>query len=164
LFLRLVIVQTSTIDEYHDSIGYSSFNNSTSHSSSAGSSTDEGYTSGVPKFPLEVIQEQLRKALGSQAGTSSNVPPSSSLDETEITIYSCAIDIPSKTDEQRLNNIRTWYQILDKLNPRLPVYGEWCCNPHLGIGIYETYFLGGLRLPLNTFARELLVRLGLGVC
>ena len=32
-----------------------------------------------------------------------------------------------------------------------------------GIGIYEAYFLRGFRLPLNTFARELLVRLGLVV-
>ena len=86
------------------------------------------------------------------------------MDKAEITVYSYAIDIPSKTDEQRLKNIRTWYQILDKLNPRLPVRGEWCCNPYLGIGVYEAYFLGGLRLPLNAFARELLVRLGLGVC
>jgi len=67
-------------------------------------------------------------------------------------------------DEQRLNNIRTWYQIPDELNPRLPICGEWCCNPHLGIGVYEAYFLGGLRLPLNAFSRELLVRFGLGVC
>ena len=66
--------------------------------------------------------------------------------------------------EQRLNNLRIQYQILDKLNPRLPVRGEWCCNPHFGIDVYEAYFLGGLRLPLNAFARELLVRLGLGVC
>ena len=153
-----------SIDEYHDSTSYSSFNNSTSHSSSGGSSTDEGYTSGVPGFPLEVIQEQIRKASGSQAGTSSNVPSSSPLVETEVTVYNCAIDIPSKTDEQRLNNIRKWYQISNELNPRLPIRGEWCCNPHLGIGVYEAYFLGGLRLPLNAFTRELLVRLGLGVC
>ena len=82
----------------------------------------------------------------------------------EETVYSYAADIPSKTDEQRLNNLRTWYQISDELNPRLPVRGEWCYNPHFGIGIYEAYFLGGLRLPLNAFARELLVKLGLGVC
>ena len=112
------------IDEYRDSTSYSSSNNSTSHSSSGGSSTDEGYTSGVPGFPLEVIQEQIRKASRSQAGTSSNVPSSSPLDETKITVYSCAIDIPSKMDEQRLNNIRKWYQIPDELNPRLPVCGE----------------------------------------
>ena len=129
-----------------------------------GSSTNEGCTSSVPGFPLEVIQEQLRKASRSQVGTSSKVPPSSPLDEAEITVYSCAKDIPSKTDEQRLNNLWTWYQISDELNPRLPVRGEWCCNTHFKIGVYEAYFLGGLRLPLNAFARELLVRLGLGVC
>ena len=112
------------IDEYRDSTSYNSSNNSTSHSSSAGSSTDEGYTSGVPSFPLEVIQEQIRKVSGSQDGTSSNVPPSSPLDEAEITVYSCAIDIPSKTDEQRLNNIRKRTQIPDELNPRLLVRGE----------------------------------------
>ena len=32
------------------------------------------------------------------------------------------------------------------------------------IGVYEAYLLGGLRLPLNAFARELLTRLGLGMC
>ena len=46
----------------------------------------------------------------------------------------------------------------------MPIHGEWCCNPCFGIGVYEAYFLGGLRFPLNVFARELLVRLGLGVC
>ena len=79
-------------------------------------------------------------------------------------MYSCAVDISSKTDEQRLNNLREWYQIPDEFNPRLPVCGEWCCNPHFGIGVYEAYLLGGLMFPLNAFTRELLVRLGLGVC
>ena len=87
------------IDEYHDSTGYSGSSSSSSHSSSGGSSKDEGYTSGVPRFPLEVIQEQLRKASRSQAGTSSKVPPSSPLDEAKIIVYNCAVDIPSKTDE-----------------------------------------------------------------
>ena len=123
----------------------------------------EGYTSGVPGLPLEVVQEQLRKASGSQAGVSSSVPPSSPLDEEE-TVYSCAVGIHSKTNEQRLSNLRTRYQIPNEFNPRLPVRGEWCCNPHFGVGIYKAYFLGGFRLPLNAFARELLVRLGLGIC
>ena len=38
------------------------------------------------------------------------------------------------------------------------------CQPHFGIGVYEAYLLGGLRLPLNAFARELLTRLGVGLC
>ena len=87
-------------------------------------------------------------------------PPS---DEVE-TVYSYAIGILSKTDDRKLGLLRKWYQIPDDLNPRLDVRGEWCCHPHLGIGIYKAYLLGGLRLPLNSFARELLTRLGLGVC
>ena len=149
------------IDEYYDSTSNGSSSNSSN--SSGESSTDEGYTSGVPGLPLEVIQEQISKASSSKAGTSSNVPPSSPLDEEE-TIYSYAVGLHSKTNEQRLKNLRAWYQISDELNPRLPVHGEWCCNPCFGVGVYEAYFLGGFKLPLNAFARELLVRLGIGIC
>ena len=163
---KIVVLSSSNstkkaINEYYDSTSDNSSDNS-SHSNEE-SSSDEGYTFGVLGLPLEVVQEKLRKASGSQAGVSSNVPPSSPLDE-EGTVYSCAVGIHSKMSEQRLSNLRTWYQILDEFNPRLPVRGEWCCNPHFGIGVYEAYFLGGFRLPLNTFARELLVRLGLGIC
>ena len=73
------------INEYYDTTSDSGSSNS-SHSSE-GSSTGEGYTSGVPGLPLEVIQEQLSKASGSQAGTLSSVPLSSPLDEKE-TVYS----------------------------------------------------------------------------
>ena len=82
----------------------------------------------------------------------------------EETVYSCVVGVHSKINKQRLNNLRAWYQIPDEPNPRLPVHGEWCCNPHFGVGVYEAYFLGGFRLPLNVFARELLVRLGIGIC
>ena len=94
--------------------------------------------SGVPRVLLEVFQEQIRKrvAFGSQAGTLTSVPPSSPLDEVE-TVYSCAVGVHSKTNEQTLNNLRMWYQIVDELNPRLAVSGEWCCNPHFEIGVYE---------------------------
>ena len=119
------------IDEYYDTTSDSGSSDS-SHSSE-GSSTDEGYTSGVPRLPLEVIQEQLRKASGFQAGSPSSVPLSNPLGEEE-TVYSCAVGIHSKTNEQRVNNLRTWYQISDELNLRLPVRGEWCCNPHFGVG------------------------------
>ena len=94
------------VDEYYDTTSNGGSSNS-SHSSGE-SSTDEGYTSGVPRFPLEVIQEQIRKAFGSKAGTSFNVPPSSPLDEEE-TVYSCAVGVHSKTNEQSLNNLRAWY-------------------------------------------------------
>ena len=153
------------IDEYQNETSTSS---SASSSSDGGNSTDEEYVSGVPRFPLEAIQQEIRKASGSQAGTSSNIsssiPPSVPLDEKEVTVYGCVIDIPSITNEQRLNNLRGWYQIPNELNPRFPVRGEWCCDPHFGIGVYEAYLLGGLRFPLNAFIWELLVRLGLGIC
>ena len=122
------------INEYYDTTSDSGSSNS-SHSSK-GSFKDEGYNSGVLGLPLEVIQEQLRKAFGSQAGTQSSVLSFNPLDEEE-TVYSCAVGIHSKTKEQRLNNLRTWYQIPNELNPRLPVCGEWCCNPRFRVGVYE---------------------------
>ena len=149
------------IDEYYeDSSDRSSFSSS---SDSSGGSTDENYSSGAPGFPIEVVQEQLRRASGFQAGSPSSVPPSNPTDEEE-TVFSRAVGVHSKMDEQRLNNLKSWYQIPDEFNPRLPVRGEWCCDLRFGIGVYEAYFLGGLRFPLNAFARELLVKLGLGVC
>ena len=92
-----------------------------------------------------------------------SAPLSTVQDEVEV-VYSCAIGVASKTDDRRLDLLKRCYQIPDYLKPRLAVHGEWCYQPHFGIGIYETYLLGGLRLPLNAFARELLTKLGLGVC
>ena len=79
-------------------------------------------------------------------------------------VYSCAVGVHSKMDEKRLTSLNSWYQIPDDLNLRLVARGEWCCSPRFGIGVYETYLLGGLRLPFNAFAGELLTRLGLGIC
>ena len=153
------------IDEYSDrsSFSGSSDSDSSSGSSSGGNTTDE-YISDVPRVPLEVLQEglQTRFESGSQAGTSA--PSSTFQDEDEEVVYSCAIGIESKTGDRKIELLKTWYQIPDELNPRLAVRGEWCCQPRFGIGVYKAYLLGGLRLPLNSFARELLSRLGLGVC
>ena len=152
------------IDEYHNTTSYSSSSSGSSTSSSKGNTTDEEYASSIPGVLLKVFQEQLRTraTYGSQAGTSTSVPPTP-LDEIE-TMYGYAIGIPSKTNERGLAALRSWYQIPNDLNPRLAVQGEWCCNPHFGIGVYKAYLLEGLRLPLNAFASELLTRLGLGVC
>ena len=63
-------------------------------------------------------------------------------------------------DEKRLTSLRSWYHILDDLNPRLAIHGEWRYQPRFGIGVYEAYLLGRLiRLPLNAFAKELLTKL-----
>ena len=152
------------IDEYHElnSFSGSSDNSSSSDSSSDGNTTDK-YTSGVPRVPLEVLQEGLktRAESGSKASTSA---PSSIVQDEEEFVYSYAIGVALETDDRKLALLKKWYQIPDDLNPRLAVCGEWCCQPCFGIEIYEAYLLGGLRLPLNAFAKELLTRLGLGVC
>ena len=103
----------------------------------------------------------MRSESSSKAGTSA--PSSTDTDEVKV-VYSCAIGVVSKTDDRKLDLLKKWYQIPNEFNPRLAVRGEWCCQPHFRIGIYEAYLLKGLRLPLNTFARELLTRVGLGVC
>ena len=149
------------IDEYYEDSSDRSSSSSTSDGN--GGSTDKNYSSGAPGFPIEVVQEQLRRASSSQAGSPSSVPLSNLADEEE-TVFICTVGVHSKTDEQRLNNLKSWYQIPDEFNPRLHIRGEWCCDPRFGIGVYEAYFLGGLRFPLNAFARELLVKLGLHVC
>ena len=103
---------------------------------------------------VAVVRKTLRTSMS---------PTSTDKDEVEV-VYSCAIGVVSKTDDRKIKLLKKWYQIPDKLNPRLAVSGEWCCQHHFRIGIYKAYLLGGLRLPLNSFARELLTRLGLGVC
>ena len=153
------------IDEYTDPSsfsGSSDSNSSGSGSSSEGNTTDE-YESGVPGLPLEVVQEGLKTR--SESGSKAGMSAPSSIDKDEVkVVYSCTIGVASKTDDRKIELLKTWYQIPDELNPRLAVRREWCCQPRFGIGIYEAYLLGGLRLPLNSFARELLTRLGLGVC
>ena len=155
-------------NEYHDesSSSGSSISDSSSNSSNNNGrkTTDEQYLSRVPRVSLEVPHEEMRTRMtsGSLAGTSASVPSSTSSSEEEI-LYCCAVGVPSKTDESKLNSLRSWYQILDNLNPRLAICGESCCNPHFGLGIYEAYLLGGLRLPFNAFAREILHRLGIGI-
>ena len=118
------------IDEYHDSTSDSSSSSSNSSrsngsGSSKGNTTDEQYTFGVPGVPLEFLQEELRTRVASKSrvGTSTNTPSSTTPDEVE-TIYSCAIGVPSKSEERRLTSLRSWYQITDELNPRLVVHGD----------------------------------------
>ena len=101
-------------------------------------------------------------AFGSFTGTSINAPLFASLSEKE-TLYYCVVGIHSRTDGKTLNSLRSWYQILDDLNPCLVVSGEWCCKPYFRVEIYEAYLLEGLRLPFNSFAREILHRLGIGI-
>ena len=98
------------IDEYHDpsSFSGSSDNSSSGSNGSSGGNTTDEYTSSVLGVPLEVLQEELRTRVesGSRAGTSA--PLSTVQDEVEI-VYSYAIGVASKTNERRLDSLKTWY-------------------------------------------------------
>ena len=113
------------IDEYTDrsSFSGSSDSNSSSGGSSEGKTTNE-YTFGVRGVPLEVLQEGLKTRFesGSQAGTSALL--STVQDEDEEVVYSCAIGIDSKTDDRKIELLKTWYQIPNELNLRLAIRGE----------------------------------------
>ena len=100
------------IDEYTDPSsfsGSSDSNSSSSGSSSEGNTTDE-YTSGVPGVPLEVLQEgfKTRFKSGSKSGTSA--PLSTVQDEEKEVVYSYAIGVDSKTDDRKIELLKTWYQ------------------------------------------------------
>ena len=97
---------------------------------------------------MEILQEELRMRAtsSSHASTPTSAPSSTTLDEVEI-VYSCAVGVPFKTDEKRLTFLRSWYQIPNNLNPRLAVCGEWCCDPHFGISVYEAISWGDLGCP-----------------
>ena len=118
------------IDEYTDRSSFSG--SSDSNSSSSGSSSSEGntsdeYTSGVPGVPLEVLQEGLKTRFESGSKAETSAPSSTVQDKEEEVVYSCATNIDSKTDDRKIELLKTWYQILNELNPRLAVRGEWCC-------------------------------------
>ncbi|KAL0007757.1 hypothetical protein SO802_009259 [Lithocarpus litseifolius] len=125
------------------------------------------YSSGTPRIPLEVFQEETRRraASGSSVGPSAAPPPSIPPlpRQTKDVLVCCAMKIPSKIDGKRLLKLKDKYQIPDEVHTHLPTSSEWCCTPKFpGVGIYEAYLLGGLRLPLNAFARELLYRFWAG--
>ena len=119
--------------------GSSDSNSSDSDSSSKRNTTDK-YEFGILGLPLEVIQEGLRTRSESSSKAGTSAPSSTDQDEVEV-VYSCAIGVVSKTGNRKLDLLKKWYQIPDELNPRLAVRGEWCCQPHFGIGIYEAYLL-----------------------
>ena len=100
------------IDEYtnHSSFSGSSDSNSSSSGSSSEGNTSKEYTSNVPGVPLEVLQEGLKTRFesGSQAGTSA--PSSKVQDEEEEVVYSCAIGVESKTDDRKIELLKTWFK------------------------------------------------------
>ena len=97
------------IDEYTDrsSFNESSDSNSSSSGSCSEANTSGESTSGVLGVPLEVLQERLKTKFksGSQAKTSA--PSSTVQDEEEEVVYSCAIGIDSKTDDRKIELLKT---------------------------------------------------------
>ena len=158
------------IDEYQDvssGSGGSYESGEGSSSGSGSSSSDEHYSSGVPGFSLEEIQEMQRRTDSRTGASSSRRPPSplpevEEEEEEENVIYSCAPEVASSLDEFKLKTLVDRYQIPKEFKPRLPNKGEWCCSPSSGLGVYTSYLLVGLRFPLNSFCRALLHRLGIG--
>ena len=113
------------IDEYSDPSSFSGSSDSNSNGSGSGSSsegnTTDEYTSGVLGVPLEVLQEGLKMRSESESMASTSAPSSTVQDEEEEVIYSCAISVDSKTDDRKIELLKTWYQIPDELNPRLAI-------------------------------------------
>ena len=77
-------------------------------------------------------------------------------------IYSCAPEVTSTLVALKLKVFVDRYQIPKEFKPRLPMEGEWCCSPSLGLEVYTSYLLAGLMFPLNSFCRGFLHRLGIG--
>ena len=100
------------INEYHDesSSNGSSISDSSSNSSNNNgrNTTNEQYLSRVPRASLEVPHEEMRTRMtfGSLASTSASAPSSTSSSEEEI-LYCYAIGVLSKTDESKLNSLRS---------------------------------------------------------
>ena len=68
----------------------------------------------------------------------------------------------STLDAIKLNTFVGRYQIPGEFRPRLSEEGEWCCSPSIGLNVYTSYLLAGLKFLLNSFCRGLLHRLGIG--
>ena len=110
----------------------------------------------------------MSKRVASESSASPHSAPTSfiplSSDQVDDGLECCAMNILSKIKADRLHTLRNMYQIPMDVHTRLPAPGKWCYTLDSSrVGIYESYLFGGLRLPLNTFARELLHSLGIGL-
>ena len=109
---------------------------------------------------------QYRMASGAGASSSKRQPSPPHLEEEEeeeeSIIYSYAPKVASTLDATKLKTLVGRYQIPSEFRPRLPEEGECCCSHFSSFGVYTSYFLAGLKFPLNSFCRDLFHRLGMG--
>ena len=104
-----------------------------------------------------------RASLGSFDGpsTAPSTPIPSPVQLTDNFLASCALNIPSFIDVEKLHKLRGKYQFLDDIHTCLLATGNGVILP-IPLGqVYIACMLGGLTLPLNAFAREILTRLGI---
>ena len=97
------------VDEYTNRSsfsGSSDSNSSCSGSSSEGHTTDE-YTSSVLGVPLEVLQEGLKTRFESGSKARTSATSSTIQEEEEEEVYSCAIGVDSKTDDRKIEFLKT---------------------------------------------------------
>ena len=107
---------------------------------------------------------QCRKTSGTEASSSrrsKSLSPPQDEKEDENVIYSCALEVASILDANKLTTLVSRYQIPHEFRPRLPESEEWCCSPLSGFGVYASYLLAGLRFPINSFCRCLFHSLGI---
>ena len=72
-------------------------------------------------------------------------------DEWEVNKYCSALS------DQRLTKLRSDFQIPENVPTRIVEVGEKCYSRDgEGVGVYETSFVSGLRLPLNEFTKRFL--------
>lgn len=65
-----IVVSSSSDRDEREIDKYQDESNNSDNSSSGSDSTDEQYSSGVPRVPLEVLQEELRQRAASRSSTS----------------------------------------------------------------------------------------------
>ena len=74
----------------------------------------------------------------------------------------CAVRVSSSIDADKLSFFKDRYQFPDDVRTHFVAPDEWCCSPRsLGIDIYESFILAGLRFPRNAFTKELFHRQGI---
>ena len=75
---------------------------------------------------------QRRMTYGTEASSprrSKSPSPPQDKEEDENVIYSCAPEVVSTLDVNKLTTLVGRYQIPHEFRPRLPESGEWCCSP-----------------------------------
>ena len=109
------------------------------------------------------MQYRMASGVGASSSKRQPSPPHPEEEEKEESIiYSYAPKVASTLDVTKSKTLVSRYQIPSEFRPRLPEEGKCCCSHFSSFGVYTSYFLAGLKFPLNSFCRDLFHRLGMG--